>query len=104
MSLQRLPPEQFQRRFRDLMVQEDERQHYERLVELDTYVDGVREGRPYKVFPPDIATRILSDVESGKALRAIGRKYGTSHTWVSKALQDGRLELMARGEYGEPNS
>ena len=102
--LQRLPPEGFQRRYRDLLAQEDERLLLQRLVELDTYEDQVKEGRPFKIFPPDVATRMLRDMDAGMALRKVGRKYGTSHTWVSKALQDGRLELMARGEYGEPNS
>ena len=104
MSLERLPQEGFQRRLQDLLVQEDERELRERLSSLDTYVDEVKEGRPFKVYPPEVARRILADVEDQMPLRAIGRKYGTSHTWLSKSLQDGRLELMARGEYGEPNS
>ena len=85
---------------------EAERQaEYDRILrQLDTYqVDVNTGGRPPLCLPPEIAQRVLSDAAGGMSLCAIERKYKPtpyrfSRRWVSDALVDGRLRLMADGK------
>ena len=85
---------------------EAERQaEYDRILrQLDTYqVDVNTGGRPPLWLPPEIAQRVLADAAGGMSLCAIERKYKPtpyrfSRRWVSDALWDGRLRLMADGE------
>ena len=86
---------------------EAERQaEYDRILrQLDTYREDVNTGgRPPLWLPPEIAQRVLADVDAGiMSLCAIERKYKPtpyrfSRRWLTWALEDGRLRLMADGK------
>ena len=85
---------------------EAERQaEYDRILrQLDTYREDVNTGgRPPLWLPPEIAQRVLADVDGGiMSLCAIERKYKQtpyrfSRRWLTWALEDGRLRLLADG-------
>ena len=72
------------------------------LRQLDAYtVNPPTGGRPLLWLPPEIAQRVLADVDAGiMSLCAIERKYKPtryrfSRRWLADALEDGRLRLMA---------
>ena len=85
---------------------EAERQaEYDRILrQLDTYPENVNTGgRPLLCLPPEIAQRVLADVDGGMSLCAIERKYKQtpyrfSRRWLTWALADDRLQLMAYGK------
>ena len=85
---------------------EAERQaEYDRILrQLDTYQGNVNTGgRPPLCLPPEIAQRVLADVDGGMSLCAIERKYKQtpyrfSRRWLTWALADDRLQLMAYGK------
>ena len=78
---------------------------YDRILrQLDTYRADVNTGgRPLLCLPPEIAQRVMADVAGGMSLCAIERKYKPtpyrfSRRWLTDALDDGRLRLMADGQ------
>ena len=85
---------------------EAERQaEYDRILhQLDTYQVVVNTGgRPLLCLSPAIAQRVLADVDGGMSLCAIERKYKQtpyrfSRRWLTWALADDRLQLMAYGK------
>lgn len=60
-------------------------------------------GRPPIVLYPEYAQRMLRQLERNESLRKIERKHGVSARWIGRAVDDGRLTLMAEGRYGTPN-
>ena len=59
-----------------------------------------RGGRPSMVLPPEIARRVLADLEACLSHRAIelkykGTRYPFSRRWLVRAIGDGRLLQMA---------
>ena len=86
-------------------LEAERRADFDRVLhQLDTYqVDVNTGGRPPLCLPPEIAQRVLADVDGGMSLCAIERKYKTtpyrfSRRWLSDALEDGRLRLLADGK------
>ena len=73
------------------------------LDDYDVPMRGNSRGRPRIVLAPWFAQRLLADPNDRCGLRWAAGKYGLSREWIKWARVDGRLEQMARGEYGTPN-
>ena len=76
----------------------------ERLVQEEcTEREG---GRPSITLPAPVARMILDDHEAGYSISAIWRKYSPyykfSRAWLTNALADGRLKLMAESNSETP--
>ena len=71
------------------------------LRELDDWNWDGRCGRRRKVLPPDVARRVLKDVEDQHSINAIVKKYHRhfpfSRPWLINAVADGSLQRMADG-------
>ena len=75
---------------------------YQRELEaLDQWErESEQGGRPSIVLPPEIARRVLADLEAGLSHRTIelkyrGTRYPFSRRWLVRAIADGRLLQMA---------
>ena len=93
------PEERAQRAVQRQMQEEQARQRI--LEQLDNWEWG-REGggRAPIILPPEIAQRVIADIDAGHSDRAIVKKYSTtpwafSCRWLSDAKKDGRLCRMA---------
>ena len=93
------PEERAQRATQRQMHEEQERQRI--LDQLDNWEWGREEGgRTPIILPPEIAQRVVADIDAGHSDRAIVKKYSTtpwafSCRWLSDAKKDGRLHRMA---------
>ena len=74
----------------------------EMLASLDDWEweTGEQGGKPPIVLPPEIARRVLADVDTGHSYCAIERKYANtprkfSRRWLCRAIDDGSLQRMA---------
>ena len=82
--------------------EQDELEYRQALARLDRWERRCEKGgRPRRVLPPEIARRVLADIDAGYSDREIVRKY--SHTpwrfscrWLADAKKDGRLQEMAQ--------
>ena len=95
-----LTPEEQAERAAQVKAQE-ELERLRLLQALDQYeFKCERGGRPSIVLPPEVARRVLADVEAGHSSRAIARKYkytpwAFSRAWLQRAMADGTLLEMA---------
>ena len=84
-------------------LKEREQLEYQRLLDqLDQWERRCEKGgRPRLVLPPEIAKRVLADIDGGCSDREIVRKYyhtpwRFSGRWLADAKRDGRLLQMAQ--------
>ena len=99
-----LSPEEQSQRAEQLRA-DQERAHQRALDALDNW-DEWGQGRPGRkriCLPPEIARRVLADLEAGRSHCDIETKYTAlsypiSRRWLGRAIADGRLRQMAAAD------
>ena len=100
-NIRLLTPEEQSQRAEQLRA-DQERTHQRALDALDNW-DEWGQGRPGRkriCLPPEIARRVLADLEAGRSHCDIETKYTAlgypiSRRWLGRAIADGRLRQMA---------
>ena len=99
-----LTPDEQSQRAEQLRVAQ-ERTHQRILKELDNWDEWGHggPGRKRICLPPEIARRVLADLEAGRSHGDIAIKYTAlgypiSRRWLGRAIKDGRLMPMATAD------
>ena len=103
-NIRLLTPEEQSQRAEQLRA-DQERAHQRVLDALDNWDEWGqgRRGRKRICLPPEIARRVLADLEAGRSHCDIEIKYTAlgcpiSRRWLSRAISDGRLRQMATAD------